>query len=345
MISEVSEDNRPITWIELYIIYRIRGYHKSLAHPVSGAFTRATLDKQLRQFKKDIRTVVDRTMGGCGDAILFKPQKGKNNALISVAILGKHASLSFNVVTENDEQAAMHKALVKLNRQITNIKVDEFLKGKRKLMPHDIKMNGKTGWDSSLPIITNENEYSNKWDQHDLNHKTPEVNTTFYKCPKAECLMKEPSTAEAFRPDDLDKQLRCICCHKASPVRKWLCQCDVPWVTCDVHQSYYCKNVKKVIKQIYQKETGKSRNNPRTCMPKRRRNSDSGICNAKVKRTRTNTICEIGKRAVGDDVELDYIPPPKIRRILGPIIHSRFPMASRSSGSRGSAGAVLDTAR
>ena len=61
--------------------------------------------------------------------------KGKNNALISVAILGKHASLSFNVVTENEEQAAMHKALVKLNRQITNIKVDEFLKGKRKLIP------------------------------------------------------------------------------------------------------------------------------------------------------------------------------------------------------------------
>ena len=82
---------------------------------------------------------------------IIQTTEGKHNALISVAILGKHASLSFNVVTENEEQAAMHKALVKLNRQITNEKVDEFLKGKRKLIPHDIKMNGKTLLDSPLP--------------------------------------------------------------------------------------------------------------------------------------------------------------------------------------------------
>ncbi len=339
---EPSEDNRPITWLELYMIYRIRGYHKPIANPENGAFARATLDKQLKQFKKDTRTVVDKTMCGCGDACLFKPQNGKNNALKGVAILGKHASLAFNVVTENDEQEAIHKALVKLNRQITNVKTDEFLKGKRKLTPHVIQMNGKTGWDSSLPIVRNENECSDKWDQHNLNHKTPEVNTTFYRCPKAECFMNEPSTAEAFRPNDLDKQVRCIRCHRTSPARKWLCQCNVPWVTCEVHQTYYCN---KVIKQKNQKETEKSQVNLRPCVLKRRRNNESGRNKARSKRARTNMICIIDTGGDGNEVELDYMPPPKIRRILGPIIHSRFPMASRSSGSRGSAGAVLDTAR
>ena len=132
------------------MIYRVRGYHKPIAHPENGAFTRATFDKQIKQFKKDIRTVVDKTMCGCGDAILFKPQNGKNHALKNVALLGKHASLTFNVVTENDEQEAIHKALVKLNRQITNVKTDEFLRGKRKLTPHVIKMNGKTGWERQM---------------------------------------------------------------------------------------------------------------------------------------------------------------------------------------------------
>ena len=144
-----------------------------------------------------------------------------------------------------------------------------------------------------------------------------------------------------LRPNDLDKQVRCIRCQKTTPARKWLCQCNVPWVTCEVHQTYYCN---KVIKQENQKETEKSHVNLRPCMLKRRRNNESGQNEARSKRAKTNMICNTETGNDGNEVELDYMPPPKIKRILGPKIQSRFPMASRSSGSRGRAGAVLDTA-
>ena len=158
--------SRPITWLELYIIFRVRGYHKPMENQINGAITRATLDKQLKQFKRNIRQVVDKTMGGQGDAYLFKPSKGQCDALKGVGILGKHASLACNVVTDAAEQKAIHKALTKLNRQISNSKTEEYLQGTRKLIPHVIKMNGKTGWDSSLPIITNEFETGDKWEQY-----------------------------------------------------------------------------------------------------------------------------------------------------------------------------------
>ena len=69
-------------------------------------------------------------MGGQGDACLLRPRKGHNDALKGVGVLGKHASLSCNIATETTEQAAIHKALVKLNRQISNKKVEEYSQGK-----------------------------------------------------------------------------------------------------------------------------------------------------------------------------------------------------------------------
>jgi len=74
------------------MIFRVRGYHKPLENPSNGALARATLDKQLRQFKRNIRQVVDKTMGGQGDAHLLKPRKGQIDALKGVGILGKHVA-------------------------------------------------------------------------------------------------------------------------------------------------------------------------------------------------------------------------------------------------------------
>ena len=326
-VEEASDHNRPITWLELYMIFRIRGYHKPLENPSNGALTRATLDKQLRQFKRNIRQVVDKTMGGQGDAHLFKPRKGQIDALKGVGILGKHASLSCNVVTDTAEQAALQKALVKLNRQISNKKVDEYLKGTRKLTPHAIKMNGKTGWDSSLPIIKNETESGDRWEQHNLLLKPPEETIVFYVCPSADCLMMEPSSAEAFRHNDLDKKLKCRQCHKTTNARNWSCGCNVPWFACDTHQTFHC--CAKVTEQKSQREP-KATDLLRPNMLKRKRNKGhEELVADENKRARLNKQRTKGSRS--EDVILIDMPRPKVPRLLGPILHQRFQGSSRSS--------------
>ena len=123
-----------------------------------------------------------------------------------------------------------------VNRQINNKTRDEYLQVTRKLTPHAIKMNGKTGWDSSLPIIKNEAESGDRWEQHNLLLKPLEETIVYYVCPSAECLMMEPSSAEAFRHNDLDKKLKCRQCHKTTNARNWSCGCNVPWFACDTHQ-------------------------------------------------------------------------------------------------------------
>ena len=218
--------------------------------------------------------------------------------------------------------------MVKLNRQISNKKVEEYLQGKRKLLPHVIKMNGKTGWDSSLPVIKDENELGGRWEQFDLSLRTFEETIVFYVCPKADCLMKEPSSAEAFRPNDFNKQLRCRQCHKTTPARKWLCGCNIPWYTCDMHQTYHC--CAKVTKQKSQDEP-KATKSLRSKMLKRRRTNreHEEMVDDESKRARINKQRTKGSRS--EDVILQDMPHPKVPRLLGPILHERFQGSSRSS--------------
>ena len=284
----------------------------------------------MRQFKRNIRQVVDKTMGGQGDAHLFKPRKGQIDALKGVGILGKHASLSCNVVTDTAEQAALQKALVKLNRQISNKKVDEYLKGTRKLTPHAIKMNGGTGWDSSLPVIKNETESGDRWEQHNLLLKPPEETIVFYVCPSADCLMMEPSSAEAFRPDNLDNKLRCRRCHKTTYARNWMCGCNIPWYACVSHQTFHC--CAEVTKQKSQKRP-KATNLLRSTILKRRRinKEHEGLVADEDKEARQRKLKILGSRGETVTFNFEDIPPPKVPRLLGPILHQRFKGISRGS--------------
>ena len=59
-IQKTDNQMRCITWIELYILYRLRGYRQPIDNPASVAHAKATLDKQFAAFKTKIRSVVSR---------------------------------------------------------------------------------------------------------------------------------------------------------------------------------------------------------------------------------------------------------------------------------------------
>ena len=100
-IKDCKDGSRPITWLELYMTYRLRGYHKPIDDPPSAARNKATLDKQLKGFKKLVRAVADKDFGGQGDAYLFKLAKARKDMLKGVGIFGMHASLSVNITVSD----------------------------------------------------------------------------------------------------------------------------------------------------------------------------------------------------------------------------------------------------
>ena len=116
-VAEAHDAMRGITWVELYILYRIRGHPKSIPDPPNKAHRKATACKLIRSFTKQVRGTVARTLLE-QDAHLFKPLKKSRDALLGVGIKGMHASPCFNVGVSDEERHAIANALISLSRSI-----------------------------------------------------------------------------------------------------------------------------------------------------------------------------------------------------------------------------------
>jgi len=108
-VAKCTAENRGISWVELYVLYRIRGYRKPIEDPNIKAFSRATADKQLKAFKKSVKANAKRVLIDAEDNKLFKANKAAPDHLKGVGILGKHFTLSFNVYVTNEEAVMIVK--------------------------------------------------------------------------------------------------------------------------------------------------------------------------------------------------------------------------------------------
>jgi hypothetical protein len=240
-VCSISPECRGITWYELYILYRSRGYNKPLKDPDNKACANATADKQIRAFKNNIRNVISRTLQDNSDAHLFNPSKPVIDSLIGVGITGKHTTLNMGVEVNDQEATNIAINLIKLSRTINQKDVIGYINNTKNLIPHELKLKGKTGWDSAIKTLNPINkEVEAKWDTT-TQPSTDEGNTstTFYTCPR--CKNTEPSTCTKFQQIDLDIQQKCMSCKKVSPVKSWNCQCGIRWYNCSMHMR--CNNI------------------------------------------------------------------------------------------------------
>ena len=97
--------------------------------------------------------------------------------------------------------------IVKLGRQqISNRHTQQFLKQEFNIMPYKLQMNGKIGWDSSIPILTNEYIGGKGWEKASKATDAPcsSPSTSSYECPK--CMKVGSSSNNNFQANDLDKK-------------------------------------------------------------------------------------------------------------------------------------------
>ncbi|MDP6825285.1 MAG: BadF/BadG/BcrA/BcrD ATPase family protein, partial [Dehalococcoidales bacterium] len=71
---------------------------------------------------------------------------GKIN-VAGVGVTGLVPAVSFNVAITQHERSIIAAALIRLSRALNNKHVEDVLAGKRKLIPKQLTMRGKTGWD------------------------------------------------------------------------------------------------------------------------------------------------------------------------------------------------------
>ena len=234
LFASCGSSDRPITWIELYILYRSRGYTKPIQDHKNRAVTRATADKQIRAFKNACRGVVSRILQDSEDRKLFKPTTTTPNSLIGVGLLGKHAAIGCSLHVTKEEQANIASSLVKLGRVLSNKHTYDFIQNSRTIAPTELRLNGRVGWDSTIPILTHDfsKDTGRCTSASDSEHPRTPV-TSFFECPN--CQAVEPSSCKHFQYRDLDIKHKCSNCAKYNAVRFWKCPCGSRWQHCQVH--------------------------------------------------------------------------------------------------------------
>ena len=234
-----AEENimRGCTWLELYILYTLRGGETVIKEPTTILGKKITADKRIRMFKSITRALVERTLDPKGRS-LFKPGKILPNDLIGVGILGKIPNLCFNIKIDNNEQHAIAVSISMLIRSASIQKHKDYVNGNGSLNPRSFKLNGKVGWDKSIPALSTQSDIEHRWaEMYAGSNIAPSLNNMFHACPN--CGSVESSQKKGFQRTNLDMKIKCGFCLKQSPSRSWKCQCGSPWHACEIHKNGY----------------------------------------------------------------------------------------------------------
>ena len=124
--------------MELYILYRLRGYKQPIDDPQEASHVRATADKQINAFKTKVRAVYSRTYSGNNQMDLTTPTKIENENLKGIGITGQHQAPSFNVFISENEKYEIAANLHLLNHKTSRIRIDKVIKGQLKFLPRPL---------------------------------------------------------------------------------------------------------------------------------------------------------------------------------------------------------------
>ena len=244
-IQECKQDDsiRGCTWIELYILYRLRGGIKMVKEPASSLTKKASADKRIKCFRNTVRAIVERTLAQA-DKDLFKPGTLVNDSLRGVGLLGKSANVCFNVQVTGQEQQAIAVAISSLNRTAPLKTHKDYVNGACQLKPKRLKLNGKSGWDFTLACLTPKGDEESWWAKtYAERYVGPATETMFHHCP--ECRREMSTRHGKFQRLNLDAKIRCGFCLKQSACRAWKCHCGEHWHCCEIHKRGYTSNVKQ----------------------------------------------------------------------------------------------------
>ena len=241
-VKETGQSERGITWVELYVIYRLRGNPAPYTTNERKAANKKTAWQQIKEFTRQMRGNITRTLTS-EDQMLFKPHTKQDRCMLKqIAINGDLPAINCNVSLYEGEQESIAEALVHLSRHTAKKNCKEFVQQTKQLMPVNLKLNGKANWDATIDSTNRLNAQARLdmrvWKKENT-HKDETI-SGYFQCPKCEHV--EHSSCPSFQTVDLDVKQKCNGCISTSRVAEWKCTCGYTWHNCDVHRHHKTEN-------------------------------------------------------------------------------------------------------
>ena len=241
-----------ITWLELYIIYRLAGHPETVPYTNASARTRPTLRQQLTAFRQTIRQVVQQTMDSSHHG-LFVGQPSKGRRLATLGVSTNLAVLPWQPYIAKDLQDRVAQEVLRSQHRLTLAKATQAMAAKQQVRIHTIQLKGRAKWAKGLkpykgPFYkaSTGDTTGSSTDTHrpcmptnpPIEPPTKRARTLptliFLQCPK--CPHKLPGTRSSFQDHNLDSKVWCKQCHCSRLVKQWQCTCGVPWHLCPLHK-------------------------------------------------------------------------------------------------------------
>jgi hypothetical protein len=233
---DIDHQYHATSWLELYLIYRIKGFPKPIPDNMSKARARATIFSQLTEFKKTVRGIIDRGINDEEKRNKFRPLKVTHERFLSLGIKGKHAAISCSIDVDDETLRLLELNLITLGHRVSTKQQKDFREGKITFKPVVPNLKGRAGWDSKIKLREGALYQPKPRQKHTANCCKRSVQPVCFQCPQ--CKASVLSSNQAFQNVDLDKVCKCKSCKAYVKVRDWRCSCLNRWHLCDKHQSY-----------------------------------------------------------------------------------------------------------
>ena len=130
-----------------------------LEKPMSGAITRASLEKQFQAFRKCAKGIISNGLEE-PDRIMFKPGDTKTPRMKKLGISIRIKTINANVNLTNEGQIEFVKGILTMQQDYSQTNLEEVLSGEKLIKLSKLNTNGKPKWSASIkpfnkPIFKN----------------------------------------------------------------------------------------------------------------------------------------------------------------------------------------------
>ena len=223
---------RGITWIELYILYRINNHPKPICNPSNSALCKPTLAQQLGVFKCKIRSIIKKTIDEPAMIKAFMPDQQHAPQFVDLAIEGHHPALAFDLHISVAVQQIVATQLIRLTRKFSKQVIACFLSQEKGFRPAKIDIKGKAPWDDHIPLCSTGDRLlsrvtSVRQTSANMENDTLHIPLTKVVCPNCQSVGK--AVQDKFLVKSFETHITCARCGKQTPSRDWKCQCNIRW--------------------------------------------------------------------------------------------------------------------
>ena len=240
-VSPLIEGSQGISWIEIYILYRMAGFPPPLDQPLNPAAPRRTLKQQLNAFKLCARRIIMRLASRETSAV-FQTPVCKTPRFLALQVLGHTPTVACRFHISDEAAASLRKYLVILLHRPSAANLQLALDQAISVHKRKVVIHKGVRFDNCISHVTYDifpraagPQPSQPSPAHESVVERIPATEPFFKCPK--CEHHVHAAHPSFHACNLETPVKCKGCARKVPVFRFNCSCAIQWHLCNTHRT------------------------------------------------------------------------------------------------------------